>query len=161
MKTIILFTSHHCTTKKLAFQIAQDLEIDPDCDVDFSKNKKIDISSYDFVIIGSSIHAGSIPSDFKKFLIRNTGILMTKKIAIFMCGMEKQDKLILEFEYNFPIELRLHSIANGLLGGEFLFEKMNFLEKLIIKKISGLVSSKSDIDYNKYYDFIENLKLAT
>jgi len=160
MNTLILFTSHHGTTKKLANQLAIDLEVDTDFVLDFKQNKKIDLSGFDLIIIGSSIHMGSIPSDFKKFLLENLKLLLTKKIAIFMCGMEKGESLTLEFQNNFPNELRNHSIANALLGGEFLFEKMSFLEKLIIKKISGLAESKSEIDYDAYYDFVEKLKFT-
>lgn len=160
MKTLILFTSHHGTTEKLANQLAIDLEINNKYVKNFKKNKQLDLSQFELIIIGSSIHAGSIPTDFQKFLLKNLNILLTKKIAIFMCGMEKGEKLNKEFENNFPKELRDISIANGLLGGEFLFEKMNFLEKLIIKKISGVNNSISEIDYNSYYNFVEKLKFT-
>lgn len=161
MKTLLLYTSHHGTTRKLAQNIAAEVKINPEFVVDFKKNKKIDLSEFDFIIIGSSIHVGTIPSDFKKFLLNNLDLLLTKKVGIFMCAMEKPEVRISEFENNFPTELRNHSIANGLLGGEFLFEKMNFFEKLIIKKISGFSESKSEIDYDAYNEFIGKLKLAT
>lgn len=160
MKTLILFTSHHGTTKKLAYQLAKDLGISDECVVDFKKNKNIDVSAFDLVIMGSSIHAGNIPSDFKKFLQKNINILLSKQIAIFMCAMEKTELKIQEFENNFPKELREHSLANGIMGGEYLLERMNFLEKFMIKKITGSPESKSEIDYDVYEDFVEKLKLS-
>ncbi len=160
MNTLILFTSHHGTTRKLAFRLAKDLGIPEESVQDFKNNKNINFDIYDFVIIGSSIHVGNIPSDFKKFLIKNTNLLLTKQIAIFMCAMEKSELKIKEFEDNFPKELREKSLANGIMGGEYLFEKMNFFEKFIIKKISGSLESKSDIDYEVYADFVEKLKLS-
>lgn len=160
MKTLILFTSHHGTTKKLAYQLAKDLGISDECVVDFKKNKNIDLSAFDLVIMGSSIHAGNIPSDFKKFLQNKINILLSKQIAIFMCAMEKTELKIQEFENNFPKELREHSLANGIMGGEYLFERMNFFEKFMIKKITGSPESKSEIDYDVYKDFVEKLKLS-
>lgn len=160
MKTLILYTSRHGTTRKLAYQLANDLEFGTIDIIDFKSNKNVDLSTYELVIIGSSIHVGKIPTEFSKFLYSNYNTLLAKKFAIFMCAMEKPEIQIEEFENNFPKELRNHSLANGLFGGEFLFEKMNFFEKLIIKKISGLNQSKSEINYNAYYDFVEKLKLT-
>ena len=160
MKTIILFTSHHGTTCKLANQLSHDLEITNVDVIDFKNNKNIDLSPYELVIIGSSIHMGKIPSNFSKFLYKNIDILLAKNIALFMCAMEKPEIQIEEFENNFPKELRDHSLVNGLFGGEYLFEKMNFFERFIIKKISGSNQSKSEINYNAYYDFVEKLKLS-
>lgn len=160
MKTLILYTSHHGTTKKLAYQLAKDLVINTDFVVDFKKNKTIDLTAFDLVIIGSSIHVGNIPSDFKKFLKKNSKVLLSKQIAIFMCAMEKSELKIQEFEDNFPKKLRDYSLANGIMGGEYLFEKMNFFEKFIVKKITGSSESKSEIDYEVYNDFVEKLKLS-
>lgn len=160
MKTLILFTSHHGTTKKLAYQLAKDLGISDECVVDFKKNKNIDVSAFDLVIMGSSIHVGNIPSDFKKFINNNIELFLTKQIAIFMCAMEKTEFRIQEFKNNFPKELREHSLANGIMGGEYIFERMNFFEKFIIKKITGSTESKSEIDYDVYEDFVEKLKLS-
>lgn len=160
MKTIILFTSHHGTTRKLTNQLSQDLGLNDIDIIDFKSNKHIDLSPYELVIIGSSIHVGKIPPDFSKFLYKNIDMLLAKKIALFMCAMEKPEIQTEEFENNFPKELRYHSLANGLFGGEYLFEKMNFFEKIIIKKITGFDKSKSEINYDAYYDFVEKLKLS-
>lgn len=160
MKTLILYTSHHGTTRKLSYELAKDLDVNLIDVVDFKSNKKIDLLPYEQIIIGSSIHVGKIPADFGKFLDNNKSLLLSKQIAIFMCAMEKGEVLQKEFTDNFPKELRDHSIANAIMGGEYLFEKMNIFEKFIIKKITGSTESKSEIDYDIYYDFVEKLKLS-
>ena len=58
-----------------------------------------------------------------------------------------------KIEYSNPEELLNHAKATGLFGGEFIFEKMNFLERLIIKKISGLKESVSKINYETIQQF--------
>ncbi len=42
--------------------------------------------------------------------------------------MDKTEKRIEQFDNAFPAELRKASIANGFMGGEFCFDKINFLE---------------------------------
>ena len=64
-----------------------------------------------------------------------------------------------QFEKGYPEELRNAAIAHGLFGGEFLFSKMNFIERKIIKKISGVTSDvfKLDLDaIKKFADEINN-----
>ena len=47
----------------------------------------------------------------------------------------------------FPKELHEVAKANAYFGGEFNFEKMNFFEKFIIRKISHVKESVSKIDH--------------
>lgn len=74
-----------------------------------------------------------------------------------MCFMNT-DLHELEFEDSFPIDLRKHAIAKGLVGGEFLIEKMNALEKDAVKKVKGIDESVYRIDKNAIRKFIEDIK---
>lgn len=60
--------------------------------------------------------------------------------------MFEGDKAAKQFETSFPIELREISISNGLFGGEFIFAKMNLLERTIVKKVSGVNNDVSKLD---------------
>ena len=74
-----------------------------------------------------------------------------------MCFMNN-DLRDLEFEDSFPIDLRRHAVANGLVGGEFLFEKMSPLEKDSVRKAKGIDESVYRIDKNAIHKFIEDIK---
>ena len=100
---------------------------------------------------------GQIQKKVKNFCDKNLKALLGKKIGLFLCCMDK-DKKQEQFDNGFSEALRNHSIAKGMLGGEFVFERMNFFEKLIVKKIVHINETKSEIDNNAIEKFIEDLK---
>ena len=87
------------------------------------------------------------------FCIKNKTELLQKRLGLFMCFMNN-DLQELEFEDSFPSDLRKHAIAKGLVGGEFLFEKMNVLEKTSVQKVKGINESVYRIDNNAIRKFI-------
>ncbi|HOY38497.1 MAG: flavodoxin domain-containing protein [Bacteroidales bacterium] len=157
MKTLIVFMSKHGTTEKAANLLKEQLGNNETDLVNLGKEKTPNIALYDTVIVGGSIHAGSIQKGIKKFCRENKQILLTKKTGYFISCMEKSKKQQ-EFEAAFDQELRDKAVALGTFGGEFNFDKMNFFEKAIIKKISGFSSSVSDIDYDAIKEFASNFK---
>ena len=87
-------------------------------------------------------------------------MLLNKKLALILCCMDDTEKREQQFKDAYPEELRQHSSSNLLAGGEFLFEKMNFIEKSIIKKISGSDQNQSNIDeeaINKFINSLDNI----
>ena len=72
--------------------------------------------------------------------------------------MEEGEKAQQQFQNAFPAELIQHATATGMFGGEFNFEKMNFIEKAIIKKISKIEKSVSKIDEQSIVEFAEKIK---
>ena len=61
------------------------------------------------------------------------------------------------FDNAFCEDLRCHSSANGIMGVEFIFEDMNFVERFFVKRIAKIKSSISDIDYKAINEFLKNL----
>ena len=96
---------------------------------------------------------GQIQTAIKKFCMENLSILLRKRIGLFLCFMNKE-KGKEEFDHAFPVELRAHSSANGLFGGELLLEEMNFIEKLIVKKIRGVKENVSNLDPEAIEEFL-------
>jgi menaquinone-dependent protoporphyrinogen oxidase len=158
MKTVLIYTSMHGTTEKVAHYIAGHL-----ADVTILKinnNLDISINSFDRVILGGSIHMGSVQSSVKKFCAKHRQELLSKPLALFVCGMEKEPaKQQEELRLAFPEEINQHARANVFVGGEFLFEKMNFIQRMIIKKIAHTDVSQSDIKYDIVNSFISTIEL--
>lgn len=137
MKTAIIYMSKHGTTKKVVDIISEHL-IQQHTDIfDLRNDKTPDISNYDFVIIGGSIHAGMIQKRIKQFCINNTSLLVNKKVGLFLCCMEVGEKAMVQFENAFPEVLRQHAFYTGLMGGECLTDKMNFFERNLVKLAVG------------------------
>lgn len=158
MNISIIYISNHGTTEKVANLIASKLKKEKfeTVLINLRKNSKPNIDDADLVILGSSIHAGNVQKKMKKFCSLYLNQLKNKNLALFVCLMEKEKKWQ-EFEVAYPKELREHSFANAIAGGEFLFENMNFFERAIIKRIAKTDKSIYDLDNIAIDAFIEKI----
>jgi len=157
MKTGIIYISKHGTTEKVARIIADKLNPNKTQLIDLRKEKIKDLETFDRIIIGGSIHMASVHKKIKKLCESNQNILLTKTLGLFLCCMEKGEKSIEQFENAFSEDLRKHATSAALLGYEYHLDKMNFLERALVKKISGSMVSISEIDYDAILRFITEL----
>lgn len=157
MKTLIVYASSHGTTEKVANIIKEKLDSSFVQTINLKSKQKIELSNYETVIIGGSIHAGSIQSEVKNFIKENTITLMEKKIALFLCCMNEKEEQT-EFTANFPELLRNHSTYNAIVGGEYIFEKMNFIERFLVRKISGVSTTISKLRHTEIDNLVNSLK---
>ena len=157
MKTAIIYATSHGTTEKVAIQIKNGLDSDNVQLFNLKQNKKVDLSSFEQVLIGGSIHAGQIQGSVKAFCSKNMVELLQKRVVLFVCGMNKPQ---FETELNnaYPELLRKHAVCSVVVGGEFLIGKMNFFEKLIVRKVSKVTKDVSSIDDAKVKELISCLK---
>src|SRR5688572_31794478 len=157
MNYLIIYMSRHGTTAKVASELREKLGPEKTTLVDLKKDQVPSLEEFHTVIIGGSVHAGTIQQELMTFCIKNKKELLTKRLGLFMCFMNN-DLRELEFEDSFPIDLRKHAVAKGLVGGEFLFEKMNPLEKDAVRKVKGIDDSVYRIDKNAIHKFVEDSK---
>ncbi|MCL2649879.1 MAG: flavodoxin domain-containing protein [Candidatus Azobacteroides sp.] len=160
MKIAILYVSKHGTTEKVAGSIANKLRETNEVELfSLKENVNPDISRFEMVILGSSVYAGQASKKMKTFCKENEPVLLQKKIGLFICGMhpdkEQQEK---ELKYAYPEVLQKKAEAIGFMGGEFLFEQMNFFERFIAKKIAKTKSSVHRIDWDAVDDFVKKLQ---
>ncbi|WP_066253706.1 flavodoxin domain-containing protein [Neobacillus drentensis] len=157
MKCLIVYCSSHGTTEKAVSFLTEGLE-GKVLAVDLKRDKeKFDLAKFDTVIIGGSIHAGNIQRKIKQFIKNNLDTLLEKDVGLFLCCMHDGESAIEQFNNAFPQELRKNSAAMGLFGGEFLLSEMNFLEKQIVKKVSGATIDQSNLDYEAIKEFASKL----
>ncbi len=157
MKTAIIYASSHGTTEKVAKQIQLGLGGESTRLIDLKATKTVDLSLFDTLIIGGSIHAGQMQGRVKSFCKKNMADLLKKRVGLFMVGMN-ESQFENEFNNAFPELLRKHAFTSKCVGGEFLFEKMNFFERLIVKKVSGTSQNVSKIDDSKIAELIYEIK---
>ncbi len=160
MKTAIIYKSRHGTTEKIAYMLGKRLtELGSKVRViDLSITKHPHISGYERVIIGGSIHVGRIQKEIKAYCEKNSEILMTKSLGLYICCMAADEKKRhLEFESSFPDELKQYAAAKEIMGGEFLLDKMNFIEKLVVRKISHIKETVHDIDTEAFEKFLKDI----
>ena len=159
MKTRIVFSTKHGCTEKCAQKIKNHLSGDTVV-VNLKQNGNVDLSGFDTVIIGGSIHASRVQTRIIKFLNKNSEILLEKKLGLFLCCMEQGEKAVKQLNDAFPHVLRNHASACEILGGEFNFEKMNFIERFIVRKVAKTEKSVSRISDDKIERFAEKINSA-
>src|SRR6056297_1392070 len=137
METAIIYATKHGCTDKCAHTLANELNNNAAL-INLDVSTDVNLDEYNTVIIGGSIHAGSMNRKIKKFIDKNMDMLQSKKTGLFICCMEEGKKAQEQFKNAFPDTLRDNAIAHGYFGGEFNFDKMNFFEKAFIKKIAKI-----------------------
>lgn len=155
MSTLILYATKHGTTKTCALELQNLLSDHTDvCPVE---QKEIDLTGYNQIILGGSIYMGDINRKLKSFLKKHNDQLEAKIAGLFLCCMYKDEKAEEQFHRAFPENLRNKAIAHGIFGGAFNFEKMNFMEKKIIKKVADVEKSVSLLNKEALQDFANKL----
>lgn len=155
MKTAIIYISKHGTTFKIASKISEKLSGEVHL-INLEKTKMKTLDEFDRIIIGGSIHMGKIHKRTAAFINKFYNDLMLKELGLFLCCMETGDKAKEQFNNAFPTELRNHAKSTGLMGFEYLLEKMGFIEKMMVKKITGKDQSFSKIDETAITEFAAN-----
>jgi len=155
-RTVIIYASNHGTTRKVAEKIAQNLKKNDVTLHNIGKDEKIDLSPFNQIIIGGSIHAGMIQRRLQTFIRKNMAILLEKPLGLFLCCMHEEEAQN-QFNKAFPELLRHHAKSQQWVGGEFLFDNMNFIEKFMVKKIAGIKDSTSKLDEDKIDAFAEEM----
>jgi menaquinone-dependent protoporphyrinogen oxidase len=160
MKTAIIYVSKHGTTEKVARKIAEKLGSREISFFNLKTDKNPDITPFDGIILGTPVYAGTPSKRMQTFVKNHAEILTAKRIGLFVCGMEpNREKQQQELENAYPLSLKQQAVAKYFLGGEFIFEKMNFFERAIIKRIAKADKSVSQINEDCISKFIMEFSL--
>ena len=133
MKSLIVFASKYGSAEECALILKGKLKGGADS-ANCMNVKNID--GYDNVIIGSSLYAGNIHGEMKSFCKDNMDKLKEKNIGIYICGFQKDHNDLTQLEAAFPKELTGIAKSKEYFGGALHYEKMGFIEKIIMKTLT-------------------------
>ncbi len=153
MRTLIIYMSHHGCSRDCAYKLKELLPKEATDVVNLKSDAPPKLVMYDTVIIGGSIHAGKLQGNLLKYINSNLDELLQKRVGLYLCHMAEDDEAAVEFESAYPEILRRHAIAQGLFGGRFDFEKMNFIERAIVKKVAEVTHTVDNVNYQAIEDF--------
>jgi menaquinone-dependent protoporphyrinogen oxidase len=156
VKTAVIYATTHGCAETCAGKLAAKLKSEVHR-FNLKDKPKIDLPSYDRIVVGGSIHAGRIQGTVRRFIDANREVLLGKKFGLFISCMETGENARKEFDAVFPEDVRKKASAVGLFGGGFNFERMNFIQKAIIKKIAKADKSVSNIDEEAIARFAEEI----
>jgi len=155
MKTTIVYATKHGCTRKYAETLASLLPGAVLSDLKTDSSPGLD--AFDTVIVGGSIHAGQVQKSVRAFCEKNRDVLRQKKLGLFISCMEEGEKARQELENAFPADLASGAAAVAHFGGAFDFDKMNFLERVIVRKVAKVSASVSRFDEAAVRDFAKRL----
>jgi menaquinone-dependent protoporphyrinogen IX oxidase len=96
MKALVVYGTRYGTAEEIAQEIARIIrEEGTEVDLkDAKDSKKLDVTPYDLIIIGSGIKMGKWTKQSLKFLKKNKDILKDRKVALFVsCGAANEEKV--------------------------------------------------------------------
>ncbi len=153
--TLILYITEHGATERVAELIKQNLTGEVTlCNL---RKQKPNLKDYDRVVLGGSIHAGKIQKRLQKFMQKRQGELLSKELGIFLSCMHAGETAENQFNDSFPEPLRKHAKAASIVGGAFDFDRMNFMEKAIVKKVANVTGSVNNIDTEEIKKFVTTM----
>lgn len=156
MKTLITYCTTHGCTEKIANELKQFLGNEVTL-CNLKKDSTPAIENFDRIIIGGSIHAGQIQKKVKDFCNQYLNEIQNKELGLFICCMEKGEKAQQQLIDAFPEILLRNAKATACLGGEFNFEKMNFFQRMIVKKVAHVEKTTSNIDHEAIKKFSKKM----
>ncbi len=145
MKTLIVYMSTHGCTEQVVRQLSEKLGEETEV-INLKRDIVPDLDDFSRIIIGGSIHAGQIQRKVRDFCEKNMDVFRHKEVGLFICCMYEGQQAKDQLKNAFPEKLHQYSKAEAILGGEFNFSRMNFLEKMIVKKVVHVKESVSNID---------------
>lgn len=158
MKTLIIYSTKTGTVEECVTELMDKLKGDITEVKIQRKAPKLDLSPYKQIIIGASIHAGKIQGAIKDFCQNYLDELKEKKLGLFLCCLTPPDEAKKYFKENFPLECVNNAQALGLFGAAVYFEKMNFIERFILKKITKKNKSYSLLNKNNIQEFAKQME---
>ena len=155
MKTLICYTSKQGTTLKCSKMIATQTE-NPEV-IDVHKISSKGLEDYDQIYLGTPVYYGRINKTMNKFIQQNKDLLLTKELKIFTTGMDDKEVHVTH-QKNFDEDILNHAVIK-YVGGGYHFEKMNFMERLIVKRIASITESFENIREDNITELIEEHKV--
>lgn len=151
MKTLILYTSKYGFTKECISYLRDKLTGDVNIQA-LDSNNQVELSGYDWIIMGSSVYMGKINKKMKIFSEKNTDKLIESNIALFVsCTTpEEVDKYLSE---GFSTKVYNASKLNTNFGGKIQRDKLNFFER----KLTDMISKTAEKSQETLYKNIDDL----
>ncbi|MDF2605996.1 MAG: hypothetical protein K0S34_186 [Bacillales bacterium] len=161
MKTLIIYATKQGSSEGVAQLLKNKLNGEVIL-VNLLKEKVPAISEFDTVIIGGSIYAGKIQKKLSSFVKEYLPELLSKHVGLFICAAHFDPEVIKkELIESFPEELFNHAIAKDAFGYKIEREKLNFIEKAIVKKIMGITENTNKLSVESIENFARKIQLET
>ena len=156
MKTLVVYATKYGATTKAVEILKTHLKSEVVI-VNLKEETHPPLSEFDAVIFGSAVYMGTLRKEARTFMRLHEDELLSKKLGLFLCCGQKESAEELA-QKNFPQKIWQNAAAFGFFGYAYQLEKMNFFERLILKKAAGLQDSVWNIEESNIKEFARQLK---
>jgi menaquinone-dependent protoporphyrinogen oxidase len=152
-KTAIIFTSKYGSTKRVAEEIAENCNNASA----FSTLSDIEnIESYDKIILGIPIYAGSTTRDMRNFLKKKWEVIKPRLFGVFVLCWDEENYI--EFVNKILPEKPDNKVVLECLGGEIDPELLSEFERKVIFELTGISTKTSNIRNDKVVEFAKRIR---
>lgn len=153
-----MYASRHGSTREYAKRLIKLLEGNVDlCSLNERASSMPDLSVYNTIIIGGSIHYGKNSKLVINFVDKNIDLLRTKRLGLFVTSYFDGDKALDQLRKAYPSDLHEIAVVADFFDGEVLYPKLNFWEKLVAKAVLKAEEIKPLISKSKITEFANKL----
>ncbi len=155
--TLIVFASKHGSVEKCARLLFR--LIDGKVDICDLNNRELipDLSKYDSIIIGGSVHFGKIQKVIADFCKENLELLKEKRLGLFINCLFSGDKAQKQLDDAYPPALNNIAVVRDYFGGEVDELKLNFWERVATKRIIDKENLVVSLSKEKIESFAEKI----
>lgn len=157
---LIVYGTQEGQTAKIAS--AMQLEIERAghrCDVyNLQDEPVIDLTIYDGVIAGASVHFSKLPRTFRKWMFCYSKILARKPIGFFSVCLgilETNDPLTVQEEQRISSEflssVGLKPMINTIFAGALTYSQYGWFKRLLMKRIAARAGGSADTTQDHEY----------
>lgn len=133
--TLIVYASDHGTVEKSARELFRLLDGKVDmCNLN-RREYLPDLTTYDTIILGGSIHSGKIQDVIAAFCNEHLNLLAGKRVGLFVNCLYSGEKAEMQLDAAFPELLNQKAIVRDYFGGEVDELKLSFWERIITKQM--------------------------
>ncbi len=140
MNSLVIYNSSTGFTKKYATWISE--ETQAQC-ISYKESKKMDLSGYDTIVLGSWVFAGSVDklNGIKNILKKYPD----KKFVVYIVGATPQkEKDAVAALKKAQSDLKIFKAKVFYLPGGFNHENMSFLNKMMLKVLAKSIEAKTN-----------------
>lgn len=162
MKVLIAYATRGGVTRTCAQMLADSLSAHHEIVLTDIEQSSPDPSSFDVVVLGSSIRFGKVNKEIKKYIRQYASRLSSMPCAVYLCcGFPRNFEEYVDTQI--PKELHC-SLGFHSFGGELKPEKLKGLDKFIVKRVRNSIRfqdfEESDRDHHILPEiFPENIRL--
>ncbi len=160
MRTTFFFSSNYGTTRSIAQEISEMISAQDQVTLmdvaDCRQDCKQYLDAAERFVLGVPVYKGKPLKPMQTFCDTYASALTGKPLYLFVCGLESRPEgQHQEIEAAYPEHLRSAARNVAFLGGALQWKKMNFVERLILAKITGKKGDQDLVSHRNIKKFAE------